>query len=751
MPRGAPPRLHQPAVAGAARQDGRQLRTALQQGAAQHGWVGGWGSGVGRLWWQGCAVAWLLAVRGAGAAAGAGGSAGGCMHGGGSCPASTIHTHMHTHAHTPARRPRRLLWVGAQPGGAPDGGGAARPAAGGWAAGQHAGPAVAGGRRRGAAERAGRGAGVQPAGLPAGQGGCACVCVCVCVCAAGRTPSLPALHTPQRPSCPLAAPPLPLPPPQGLDEPKLVFQVLPALLRGRQYEDLPTTARASAPSRHHSLGGASAHASHSSWGVVGSLRRQASVELGSSEATPRQVGSRRGWGGWGWAGWPGWGWGKAAATAQRGGLRACLRQCCHRSGGRGRAGWRLAARPAPPCRRVCAMPHRRRPPRARRAPLPASAPLPSSAAPARSPGLAGGGACARTSWRTARRRGAWAAGGTGGVCGRLAVCVCRWGRRPRGAPLLPRCCAACPAAGEPGQCCCVVLCCRAVAAPVAADPRPPALPRPAPACPAAWRGWGWRRRTWCSLATRRTRPGGRRCAAMCRAYTHTKSACLLHAVPRCARASPRLPPAPHTERVAVCAACLRCRSYSVASSGGSLMRGGWLGALGARISGALGRRSVQSGHPSELGSPRSGGFGAPARPPLCLQAAAWVLVVCGSAGCPPPAPRAMHRAPALPRSRPCALPAPCPRPPPACASACSWRRPGAPHLPERHHRQQRSFLHCSSGWHRGRPLPRHGARWRRRRRWRHRLVPAQRQRRHPARRHARRRPGQRQRGRQLCQ
>jgi hypothetical protein len=81
-------------------------------------------------------------------------------------------------------------------------------------------------------------------------------------------------------------------PPQGLDEPKLVFQVLPALLRGRQYDELPTTARTS--SRHHLLAGAGSLASHPSWAVMGSLRRQASVEMCSSEATPRQARILRG-------------------------------------------------------------------------------------------------------------------------------------------------------------------------------------------------------------------------------------------------------------------------------------------------------------------------------------------------------------------------------------------------------------------------------------------------------------------------
>jgi hypothetical protein len=52
--------------------------------------------------------------------------------------------------------------------------------------------------------------------------------------------------------------------------------------------------------------------------------------------------------------------------------------------------------------------------------------------------------------------------------------------------------------------------------------------------------------------------------------------------------------------------CLRGflrRAYSVASSGGSLVRTGFLGILGNRLSSAFGRRS---GHASEMGSPRSG-------------------------------------------------------------------------------------------------------------------------------------------------
>lgn len=76
-----------------------------------------------------------------------------------------------------------------------------------------------------------------------------------------------------------------------------MYQVLPAHLRGRQYDDLPTT-RTAASSRHHSVGGGFPNpAYHSSWNVVGNLRRQASVEIASSEATPRQVrvGRGRGW------------------------------------------------------------------------------------------------------------------------------------------------------------------------------------------------------------------------------------------------------------------------------------------------------------------------------------------------------------------------------------------------------------------------------------------------------------------------
>lgn len=75
---------------------------------------------------------------------------------------------------------------------------------------------------------------------------------------------------------------------KGLDDPKLVYQVLPAHLRGRQYDDLPTT-RTAASSRHHSVGGGFPNPAYqSSWNVVGHLRRQASVEIASSEATPRQ-------------------------------------------------------------------------------------------------------------------------------------------------------------------------------------------------------------------------------------------------------------------------------------------------------------------------------------------------------------------------------------------------------------------------------------------------------------------------------
>ena len=70
---------------------------------------------------------------------------------------------------------------------------------------------------------------------------------------------------------------LPAPSPQGLDDPKLVFQALPATLRGRQYADLPTSTHPAA---------AGAHPRHNS---RTSLRRLGSVDTGL-EATPRQVG-----------------------------------------------------------------------------------------------------------------------------------------------------------------------------------------------------------------------------------------------------------------------------------------------------------------------------------------------------------------------------------------------------------------------------------------------------------------------------
>jgi hypothetical protein len=64
--------------------------------------------------------------------------------------------------------------------------------------------------------------------------------------------------------------------PQGLDDPKLVFQALPATLRGRQYADLLTSTHPAA---------AGAHPRHNS---RTSLRRLGSVDTGL-EATPRQV------------------------------------------------------------------------------------------------------------------------------------------------------------------------------------------------------------------------------------------------------------------------------------------------------------------------------------------------------------------------------------------------------------------------------------------------------------------------------
>ena len=81
------------------------------------------------------------------------------------------------------------------------------------------------------------------------------------------------------------------PPLQGLDEPKLVFQVLPARLRARQYDDLPTTGRTHSGSAHNSarlgsMGGSSGR-TLASGGL--SIRRAASDWV-SAEGTPRQVG-----------------------------------------------------------------------------------------------------------------------------------------------------------------------------------------------------------------------------------------------------------------------------------------------------------------------------------------------------------------------------------------------------------------------------------------------------------------------------
>lgn len=72
-----------------------------------------------------------------------------------------------------------------------------------------------------------------------------------------------------------------------------------------------------------------------------------------------------------------------------------------------------------------------------------------------------------------------------------------------------------------------------------------------------------------------------------------------HKLARCrARYACSLTPVPR-------ASPLRCSSFSVASSGGSLARTGWLGMLGQRLTGAL-RRAPHSVNPSEMGSPRSG-------------------------------------------------------------------------------------------------------------------------------------------------
>lgn len=76
---------------------------------------------------------------------------------------------------------------------------------------------------------------------------------------------------------------------KGLDEPKLVFQVLPARLRARQYDDLPTTGRTHSVSAHNSarlgsMGGSSGR-TLASGGL--SIRRAASDWV-SAEGTPRQ-------------------------------------------------------------------------------------------------------------------------------------------------------------------------------------------------------------------------------------------------------------------------------------------------------------------------------------------------------------------------------------------------------------------------------------------------------------------------------
>ncbi|PSC75196.1 Helicase sen1 [Micractinium conductrix] len=69
---------------------------------------------------------------------------------------------------------------------------------------------------------------------------------------------------------------------KGLDDPKLVFQVAPARLRGRQHEDLPTTAATARGGPYSARGGGSLAGSRPL-----SLRRAGSVDVGS-EATPRQ-------------------------------------------------------------------------------------------------------------------------------------------------------------------------------------------------------------------------------------------------------------------------------------------------------------------------------------------------------------------------------------------------------------------------------------------------------------------------------
>lgn len=85
--------------------------------------------------------------------------------------------------------------------------------------------------------------------------------------------------------------------PQGLDEPKLVFQVLPARLRARQYEDLPTTGRTHSVSAHNSARmGSMAGSSGRTLASGGLSIRRAASDWVSAEGTPRQVrGAAAGW------------------------------------------------------------------------------------------------------------------------------------------------------------------------------------------------------------------------------------------------------------------------------------------------------------------------------------------------------------------------------------------------------------------------------------------------------------------------
>lgn len=77
---------------------------------------------------------------------------------------------------------------------------------------------------------------------------------------------------------------------QGLDEPKLVFQVLPARLRTRRYEDLPTTGRTHSVSAHNSARlGSMAGSSGRTLASGGLSIRRAASDWVSAEGTPRQV------------------------------------------------------------------------------------------------------------------------------------------------------------------------------------------------------------------------------------------------------------------------------------------------------------------------------------------------------------------------------------------------------------------------------------------------------------------------------